>query len=81
LKGYLISFKSPVYPRGICNVNLYTHVLEELGRGPEVPAVTTQEEFDAYFTAMVLDDKETRGRVFLPRNYVSRRSLLRAEPL
>jgi len=45
----------------------YTSVLVGMGRGPEVPVVTTQEELEERLTAVVLQSKEERERVFHTR--------------
>ncbi|KXN82371.1 hypothetical protein AN958_02628 [Leucoagaricus sp. SymC.cos] len=39
-------------PHGIGKVDLYANVLEDMGRGPEIPVITTQDEIDARLTTM-----------------------------
>lgn len=62
----------PTFPYGVDETNPYIRVLVEMGRGPEVPLVTTQDELEEYLTAIVLGGKETRGRVFLTREDAKR---------
>jgi len=54
-------------PYGVDYMDPYTSVLVGMGRGPEVPVVTTQEELEERLTAVVLQRKEERERVFHTR--------------
>ncbi|KAJ3563362.1 hypothetical protein NP233_g8988 [Leucocoprinus birnbaumii] len=62
----------PSFPEGIGNTNPYVNILVNMGRGPDVPLVTTQDELEEILTIVVLEGKETRGRVFLTKEDVRR---------